>query len=161
MDANNKLLWVNRGTNAVPTSGQANPYTLSYDGGGLRVAKSDAWTGSHNFSWGPTGMLCDSSGSTVFTPGLAQRQNGVDRFVHEDWLGSLRYLTDSTGNNCPSAMRMDAYGRRTLTGGTDSYNPTPFQWASGGATRRIMPARRPWQDGGIRSGAPAVVEPRP
>src|SRR5438270_474227 len=32
MDANNKLLWVNQGMNAAPTSGQANPYTLfTYD----------------------------------------------------------------------------------------------------------------------------------
>jgi YD repeat-containing protein len=34
--ADNRLLWVNRGTNAAPTAGQANPYTLfSYNTNGL------------------------------------------------------------------------------------------------------------------------------
>jgi hypothetical protein len=27
-----------------------------------------------------------------------QQQNGVDQFLHGDWLGSTRYLSDSTGN---------------------------------------------------------------
>jgi YD repeat-containing protein len=125
--AANKLLWVNRGTNAVPTSGQSAPYTLftydangcmtrrerRYDGGllktldltwdgdnrlrqikegattrfsadyrgdGLRVGKWDSWTAQHNYTWGPGGIVFDSSGSTVLTPGLAQRSNGVDQF---------------------------------------------------------------------------------
>jgi hypothetical protein len=136
VDGANKLLWVNRGTNAAPTSGQANPYELftydacgrttyrehnfggwhrdfvfswdgddhlrsvvnggstwlgaSYDGSGTRVSKSDLWTGTHNYSWGPGGILTDSSGSTVYTPGFAQRQGSTDRFFHDDWLDSLR-----------------------------------------------------------------------
>ena len=91
----------------------------SYDGGGTRVSKSDLWTGTHNYSWGPGGILADSSGSTVYTPGLAQRQGSTDRFSHGDWLGSTRYLSDSTGNSFPSALRFDAFGNRSASGGTD------------------------------------------
>jgi RHS repeat-associated protein len=68
----------------------------------------------------------DSSGSTVLTPGLAQRSNGVDRFLHEDWIGSTRYMTDSTGNAAPSALRYDAFGERTALAGP-AY-PTEFQF---------------------------------
>jgi RHS repeat-associated protein len=60
----------------------------------------------------------------VLTPGLAQRSNGVDRFFQEDWIGSTRYLTDSSGNSAPSALRYDAFGERTATAGT-AY-PTEF-----------------------------------
>jgi RHS repeat-associated protein len=70
----------------------------------------------------------DSSGSTVLTPGLAQRSNGVDRFFQEDWIGSARYLTDSTGNAAPSALRFDAFGERTAVAGA-AY-PTEFQFAA-------------------------------
>jgi RHS repeat-associated protein len=69
----------------------------------------------------------DSSGSTVLTPGLAQRSNGVNRFFQEDWIGSARYLTDSMGNTAPSALRYDAFGERTALAGP-SY-PTEFQFA--------------------------------
>src|SRR5207253_4614364 len=48
---------------------------------------------------------------------------------HSDWLGSTRYLSDSTGNNFPNALRYDAFGNRSATGGT--YDPTPFQFAGG------------------------------
>jgi RHS repeat-associated protein len=66
----------------------------------------------------------DSSGSTVLTPGLAQRSGSTDRFFQEDWIGSARYLTDSSGNAAPSALRYDAYGNRTALAGP-SY-PTEF-----------------------------------
>ena len=178
VDANNKLLWVNRGTNAAPTHLQANPYTLftydacgrttyrerqfdggwhrdfsffwdgddrlrsvkngtdtwlsaSYDGDGTRVSKTDFWTGAHNYSWGAGGIVADSNSSTTYTPGFAQRQGSTDRFSHDDWLGSSRYLSDSTGNAFPSALRFDAFGNRSATGGTDAFDPTEFQFAGG------------------------------
>ena len=177
VDANNKLLWVNRGSNSAPTHLQTNPYTLftydacgrttyrehqfdggwhrdfsltwdaddrlrsvkngtdtwlsaSYDGDGTRVSKSDFWTGAHNYSWGPGGVVHDSSGSgTVHTPGFAQRQGSIDRFYHDDWLGSTRYLSDSTGNAFPAALRFDAFGNRSASAGTDAFDPTEFQFA--------------------------------
>jgi RHS repeat-associated protein len=167
---------VNQGTNAPPTSGQDNPYTLlqydadgrmtwrerrfaggglqafdflwdgddrlrtvkegastrftaTYDGVGLRVGKWDTWIGQHDFSRGPGGVVHDSNGSFVYTPGLAHRQGTEDRFYHGDWLGSTRYLSDVTGNSFPSALRFDAYGQRSATGGTDAYHSTDFQFA--------------------------------
>jgi RHS repeat-associated protein len=156
----NRLLWVNRGTNAAPTSGQTAPYTLfnyddngrvcyrerrydggqlrahtmqwdgdgrlrdvvegmtprlsaDYSGGGLRVGKWDSSTGSHDYSWGPGGLLHDSSGSTTYTPGAGERANGVDCYSHGDRLGSARYFTDSTGNGVMAALRYDAYGQKS------------------------------------------------
>jgi RHS repeat-associated protein len=90
------------------------------------VGKWDSWTGQHDYSWGPGGIVFDSSGSTVLTPGLALRNNGVDRFCHEDWIGSARYLTDGTGNASPSALRYDSYG--SLTAQSGPAHPTEFQF---------------------------------
>jgi RHS repeat-associated protein len=181
VDANNKLLWVNHGTNAAPTSGQAGAYMLfnydlngnmthrerrfldgtfqsydllwdgadnlrrinvhggseiwaaGYNGDGLRVSLQDTASGSfptqHNFSWGLGGLLYDVYQSAVYTPGVSQNVSGADTFFHTDWLGSTRYLSDSTGSNFPSALRYDAFGNRIATGG--AYDPSPFQFAGG------------------------------
>ena len=181
VDAANKLLWVNQGTNAMPTSGQANPYTLfGYDLNGnmtsrerkyaapyagltrhytfglgwrrrlrlaqesgstrfasqllrrwVRVYKADTWTSSHNYTWGPGGVLFDSNASSTYTPGLAQNQGVRIAYLHSDWIGSTRYLSDSTGNNFPGMLRYDAFGDRSSTGGTDGYDPTASQFAGG------------------------------
>jgi hypothetical protein len=70
-------------------------------------------------------VLYDALNATTYTPGVSQRVNGVDTFFHTDWLGSTRYLTDSTGNNFPSALRYDAFGNRSATG--TRCGPTPRQ----------------------------------
>jgi len=174
--ATNRLEWVNRGTNAAPTSGQANAYTrlvydgngrviqrdrrtdggvlqihdlywdgddrlrtikqggvnkltAAYSGDGIRVNKWDAWTGTHDYSWGPGGVVHDSNTNTTYTPGLSHRTGSADRFYHSDWLGSTRFLSDQTGIDFPSALRYDGYGRRSATGGVDPYHPTDFQFA--------------------------------
>ncbi|MES4791865.1 MAG: hypothetical protein C4321_01725, partial [Chloroflexota bacterium] len=45
-------------------------WSAQYNGAGLRVQKSDTWEGgSHDYSWGPGGVLFDSFGSTTYTPG--------------------------------------------------------------------------------------------
>jgi RHS repeat-associated protein len=108
------------------TEGGTTRFSADYRGDGLRVGKWDSWTAQHNYTWGPGGIVFDSSGSTVLTPGLAQRSNGVDRFFQEDWIGSARYLTDSSGNAAPSALRYDAFGNRTALAGP-SY-PTEFEF---------------------------------
>jgi RHS repeat-associated protein len=72
-------------------------------------------------------VLYDTFGSTTYTPDVSQQVNGADTCFHTDWLGSTRYLSDNTGNNFPDALRYDAFGNRSATGGT--YDPTPFQFA--------------------------------
>ena len=169
---------MNRGSNAPPTSGQTNPYTLfgydpcgrmsnrerrydsgrlrsysflwdgddrlrqvneratnrftaSYDGGGDRISKTDSWSGTHNYSWGPGGLLADSSGSTTYTPGFSQRLGTADRFFQDDWLGNTRYLSDSSGNGFPKTARYTAFGERSLDWGPDPYDFSGFQFAGG------------------------------
>jgi hypothetical protein len=72
-------------------------------------------------------VLHDSHQDTTYTPGWGQRADGVDRFHHSDWIGSTRYLSDSTGNNFPSGLRYDAYGNRSATAGAD--HPTDYLFA--------------------------------
>jgi RHS repeat-associated protein len=60
-----------------------------------------------------------ATGSTTYTPGVSQRNGSTDLFLHEDWLGSTRYLTDSQGT-APTAYRFDAYGNTSASGGPDS-----------------------------------------
>jgi hypothetical protein len=81
----------------------------------------------HDYRRGSGGARHDPLKSTTRTPGVSQRVDGADRFSHTDWLGSMRYLSDSTENNFPNALRYDAFGNRSATGGT--YDPTPFQFA--------------------------------
>ena len=78
---------------------------------------------------GPQRRGHDSNGPTTYTPGFAQRQNGVDRFPHSDWLGSTRYLADTNGTSFPAQLRYDAFGNRSATGGTDPYHSTDYQFA--------------------------------
>jgi hypothetical protein len=63
------------------------------------VSKWDAATGQHDYSRGPGGILHDSNGTTIFTPGLAQRSSTSDRFFHGDWLGSTRWMSEATNGN--------------------------------------------------------------
>jgi RHS repeat-associated protein len=100
-----------------------------YYADGLRVAKTDTWTNAHNYTWGPGGVLYDSNNSSTYTPGFAQNQGGTDRYLHSDWLGSTRYLSDSTGNSFPGMLRYDAFGGRSATNGTDGYYPSASQFA--------------------------------
>jgi hypothetical protein len=109
-------------------------FTAEYNGDGLGVKNSDTRAGlltPHVFSWSPMGVLHDSHQDTRFTPGWGQREGGsmgVDRFFHSDWLGSTRYLSDSTGDNFPSELLYDAYGNgETPPLGPD--HPTDYLFA--------------------------------
>jgi YD repeat-containing protein len=56
VDANNKLLWVNRATNAAPTAGQTNPYALcGYDLNGNMTSRDRRYDGGlrrqYTFFW--------------------------------------------------------------------------------------------------------------
>jgi RHS repeat-associated protein len=108
-------------------------FSALYNGDGLRVQKQDTRGAlglqTHNFSWGPGGLLHEDNPTTVYTPGFGHRSNGINKFYHVDWLGSTRYTSDATGNSFPAAMRFDAYGQRSATGGTDPYHSTDLQFA--------------------------------
>jgi RHS repeat-associated protein len=83
----------------------------------------------NDFSYGPQGLLWSSNPNTVHTPGFGHRSNGINTFYHHDWLGSTRYTSDITGNTFPQALRFDAFGNRSATGGTAPYHSTDLQWA--------------------------------
>ena len=106
-------------------------FSALYDGDGVRVRKTDLRAGVNtvnDFSYGPSGLLWSSNPTTIYTPGFGHRSNGVNTFYHHDWIGSTRYTSDISGNTFPSALRFDAYGNRSATGGT-TYHPTDEQFA--------------------------------
>jgi RHS repeat-associated protein len=108
--------------------GVSSRFSATYNGDGLRASKTDLFSATYHFTWGPGGVLYD--GATTYTPGLAQRQGtSASRFAHSDWVGSTRYLSDPSGLVMPSALRYDAYGQRTALAGP-TY-PTPYQFAGG------------------------------
>jgi RHS repeat-associated protein len=74
-------------------------------------------------------LLQEDNPTTVYTPGFGHRSNGVNKFYHVDWIGSTRYTSDLTGNGFPAALRYDAYGQRSATGGPDPYHSTDLQYA--------------------------------
>jgi RHS repeat-associated protein len=92
-------------------------YTAEYDGSGTRV-RSRLYGVDHLYSYG-AGLLHDEAGNTVYTPGVSQRKEGADAYFHSDWIGSTRYLTNSTGLTAPTAYRYDAYGRLSAQAGPD------------------------------------------
>jgi RHS repeat-associated protein len=99
-----------------------------YNGEGLRVYKSDAWTGTHDYSWGLEGVLHDSLANTLYAPGVGQQANGVTQYFHQDELGSTRYLTAANGGET-SLLRYDAFGQRSLTYGP--LYPSEFLFGGG------------------------------
>jgi RHS repeat-associated protein len=100
-------------------------YTAEYDGTGARVRSVLNGT-EHVYSYG-AGLLHDTAGNTVYTPGVSQRSSIGDRYFHEDWLGSTRYLTDSSGQ-APTAYRFDAFGAQSAAAGPDT---TSLKFAGG------------------------------
>jgi RHS repeat-associated protein len=92
-------------------------YQAKYDGGGTRLwAKLDGI--DHTYSYG-AGLLHDSSGNTVYTPGFSQRKSGTDAYFHTDWIGSTRYMTAGNGLGIPTGYRFDAFGNQSAGAGID------------------------------------------
>jgi hypothetical protein len=98
------------------------------------VSKQDFWTPWHHYTWGLGGVLLDTNDSQptgtanntiTYTPGVSQQVNGVDQFFSVDWLGSTRYLTDSSGNSFPNLLRYDAFGERSDNGAT-GWDPSDY-----------------------------------
>jgi hypothetical protein len=95
-------------------------FTATYDGDGRRVSKWDAWTGQHDYTWGPDGLLHDSNNGNpiVYTPGLAQRSATSDLFFHTDWLGSTRWMSEAgNGNSFPYYRLYDSQGQKLVATG--------------------------------------------
>jgi RHS repeat-associated protein len=109
------LEWDGMGKLRKVVSGGTTVYTATYDGAGDRVQATLNGT-AHTYSYG-AGLLYDSAGTTVYTPGVSHCQSGIDSYYHEDWIASTRYTTDATGLTAPAAQRWDAYGNLTASAG--------------------------------------------
>jgi RHS repeat-associated protein len=99
--------------------------TYSYDGDGLRAAKTVGGSTRH-FSWDGSGgaplLLSDGTNAYVYNPDgtpLAQlnASGAVTAWYHNDQSGSTRVLTDNTGSVIGTAS-YDTYGRTGATSGT-------------------------------------------
>jgi RHS repeat-associated protein len=137
-DGDNRL----RKVNDLLASG-ATVFTADYDGDGTRIKKQDMRGGaaqSHEYSYSPFGLLWENNLSTIptsttttYTPGFGQRvQSGgssTDSFFQVDWLGSTRYVTDSTGQQTLAAQNYDAWGNRIAQALGSPNHPTDLQWA--------------------------------
>ena len=62
-------------------------------------------------------LLVAIAAAAIMSPAWAQPQN------------SGFTMLPRTGVNFPAQLRFDAFGNRSATGGTDSYDPTDFQYA--------------------------------
>ena len=100
--------------------------TFAYNGLGLRVAKTD--------STGQFAMVSDGTspaspvladGAAVYTPGLSERRGGASLFRHDDLLGSLRFLTDSS-ESVQAYRLFSAFGGTVASAGAAW---EPFGWA--------------------------------
>jgi RHS repeat-associated protein len=107
-------------------------FTAKYNSDGLRVNKTEDRSGStvnHDFTWSPFGLLHDSHETTFYTPGFGHRANGVDRYYQSDWLGSTRYVTDSSGT-AVAGLFFDAFGNRAASDPVGAH-PTDLMYAGG------------------------------
>jgi len=100
--------------------------TFTYNGLGLRVAKTDS-TGQFALVSDGTSPASPviADGAAVYTPGLSERRNGASFFRHDDLLGSLRFLTDSSeGVQCYRLF--SGFGATVAASGAAW---EPFGWA--------------------------------
>ena len=100
--------------------------TFTYNGLGLRVAKTDSTGQFAQVSDGtsPASPVI-ADGAAVYTPGLSERRNGASLFRHDDLLGSLRFLTDSS-EGVQAYRLFSAFGSTVATSGAAW---EPFGWA--------------------------------
>jgi len=99
---------------------------FSYNGLGLRVAKTDS-TGQFALVSDGTSPASPviADGAAVYTPGLSERRNGASLFRHDDLLGSLRFLTDSSEG--VQAYRLFSGFGATVAASGAAWEP--FGWA--------------------------------
>ena len=83
-------------------------FSGTYNGDGLRLFKSETWTGGHYYSWAARGVYYDTSNSTIYSPGLGQYKAGQHGFYLHDAKGNTRHLSDLSGNQASQGARYDA-----------------------------------------------------
>ncbi len=103
--------------------------TFSYNGLGLRVAKTDS-TGTYSY-------LCDgtspaspvlSDGHAVYTPGLSERRGGSSSYYENDRLGNLWTLDSGSGKGYSAGYNFSGFGSWVYAGGSTG---NPFQFGGG------------------------------
>ena len=112
----------------VSFTGNGTTTSYSYNGDGLRMKK-----GSTQFGWdvaeGMPLMIQDASASYITGPGgvVIEQVNSAQQayFLHQDQLGSTRWISDSAGNVL-GLFNYDSYGKLTVGYSTVL---TPFQFA--------------------------------
>ena len=124
---------LNRLTGHVPAGASPPTYGYTYNGDGLRMAKSSNGSSTASFTWdlaeGLPLVLSDGSTSYVTGPGgLPLEQvtaTGSLYFYQADQLGSTRLITSSSGGSVDT-YTYDAYGNLTASTGSLA---NPFQFA--------------------------------
>jgi RHS repeat-associated protein len=120
-------------------------FSAAYGADGRRIKKNDGLS-SHLDSFGLYDEITGGGRQPItYTPGFSLREavagasTGTDRYFHQDWLGTTRYLTEAGGGLdraggalVPYAKRHDAYGLQTAYAGIDDPNGLAPQYA--GAT---------------------------
>ena len=113
-----------------------NTWTYGYDADSLRLSKTDPYGSATAFTWDKSTsiplLLSEKTAAKttryIYGPLGPYEQidgNGVTTFLHQDQLGSIRYLTDINGNTV-GARTYNPYGTVNATSGTFA---TPFGYA--------------------------------
>ena len=98
--------------NRLTSIGGPTTASYAYNGDGLRVGKTVNGTAT-SYAWDPTGLgnvLGDGTGEYLWGQGLvSQVTSSATTYVQSDGLGSVRLLTDGSGN-VAGRQSFDAYG---------------------------------------------------
>jgi len=124
---------LNRPTSFVPAGANPPTYGYTYNGDGLRMAKSTNGASTASFSWdvaeGLPLLLSDGSTSYVTGPGGTPIEQitsgGIVYFYESDQLGSTRLITN-TAKASVDTYTYDSFGNLTAATGTLA---NPFQYA--------------------------------
>jgi len=114
----------NRMTTITYPSSAANAF--SYNALGTRVGKVDS---VGNFTYKRDGAnVTDpvlNDGAAQFTPGISERRSGTTKFYHQNDLGTVSRITN-TSQSTTDAKQYDAFGVLVASSGS---TPTPFGYA--------------------------------
>jgi RHS repeat-associated protein len=103
--------------------------TYSYNGLGQRVAKNGAVSNAYLLADDTIDTQVLSEGNATYAYGasgiISENRGGTSKFYHEDALGSVRALTNTSGTITDSKST-DAFGMSISSTGT---TPTPFGFA--------------------------------
>ena len=118
-DAENRLIQISSGSNT---------YAFGYDGLGRRVSETDNGTLTKQWIWVNSSMAEERDASNTVTKRFydqGEQISGTSYYYTKDHLGSVREMTDGSGN-IVARYDYDPYGRTTLVSGS---NLSDFQYA--------------------------------